>query len=462
MPLNPYSVQMQQAQLIREQQLINQGQNKGGFFDNLGTGMQLPTGGASPMGLPGYLRQQLLIQNLMSPNQIQGGANNAGLLLGQALSSAFGPKEQAPPSDADTEQMYRAKGAQAYAQAIKSGSKPVDAMKKVALDMIAGGADTQNPAMISAGQKLHEEYISLATKLKTIEEFSPKNMKNSNGDVVTATSQDQVNQFAKLGYKVAGEESLNDKNPDVRDFKEGNETVAKVYDPSSGFPPSDRRAWKELSRGSNVQFTGEIPKREDSYNQLFADTNNLLDGIEKVQATVNSNNVAASDIGRAVVNFAGGVTGTIQSLAPGFDTKLLNTDTYQDVLGGKKDAVVAAGLTEAALVRIAALQSAQEKYATGDSNRISAADIKIKLKSLGANLSNPKAFGAVLEDVKQSAVGNVKNKLENDMSLDSYPWANKAKGLLGKLQERVKSKTPSTPKLTDEQKAALMNKSWDQ
>lgn len=439
MPINPYGLPMQQAQLAREQQLVQQGQNKGGFFDNLGTGMQLPTGGASPMGMPGYLRQQLLVQNLMSPNQIQAGANNTGLMLGAALSKMFGggKDDQAQMDPEQSEQMYRVKGAQAYAQAVKSGMKPVDAMKKVALDLISGGSDTGNAGMISAGQKMHEEYISLASKLKTIEDFTPRNMQNpKTGDVLTATSQEQVDQFNKMGYRLAGEESLNDKNPDVREVPHGTEVWTQVLKKGRSGESSDD--WSTIAKGTRTQLTGEIPKREDSYNQLFADTHNLLDGVEKVEATIKSNPSAASDIGRAVVNFAGGITGTIQSLAPGMDVKLLDASNYQDVLGGKKDAIVASGLTEAALVRIATLQAAQEKFATGESNRLSAADIKLKLRALGANLSNPAAFGAVLQDVKASAVGNVGNKLNTDMSLDTYPWAGKARANLKRLQDRIK------------------------
>jgi hypothetical protein len=124
----PQELELEQLQLIKNAQLIQNRDDRGGFFSNLGA-PQLAQGqqaqsmqSMNPMANPMF-RQQLMMQNMMNPNQMQGAANNTGLLLGQALTKAFGgktPEQQMDPEQAES--FYRTKGAQRYAQISQTGS----------------------------------------------------------------------------------------------------------------------------------------------------------------------------------------------------------------------------------------------------------------------------------------------------------------------------------------------------
>jgi hypothetical protein len=80
-----------------------------------------------------------------------------------------------------------------------------------------------------------------------------------NGDTVMVRSKDQEEQYGKMGYVKAAEQSLTDKNPMIREVADGPERVTLAYEPSTGYPASDRRGWKEISRGMNAQYTGPLP-----------------------------------------------------------------------------------------------------------------------------------------------------------------------------------------------------------
>lgn len=449
----PTQQELEALQLIKDKQNIQAQQNKSNFFDSVGA--PNPT---APQGPPGQMQpfspnqlQQLVANNLMSPNQMQGSANNAGLAIGSMLSKMFGPKNQPTVDPAQAEDGVRAKAALQVAQRIKQGLDPVEASRQVSVELIKAGADKGDSTLTGLGMKLFDQYQDMAKKKQDIDKFTPVNMMGPDGKVVAVTTPEQQKGLADAKFTLT---SATPANPDVINFKEGTDIVAKVFDRSAGLSPTNPRAWVPLSRGQNSQLTGEIPKaslakREEEYSKAFTTANGVVDLVDSIKSNIDTSKISGSSYGRAVVNATGGILGTIKALAPEISNSTMDPANYKEILSEHRGAITASGMNDATFIRLATMLAAQEKFTDGEANKTSVADVKLKLESIGGHLGDPDTVKAILDDVKQGVVKDLSNKMQGDLSFDSYPWSPGVKSRYKQLQDRVNPPKASSQSVDD-------------
>lgn len=435
----PTQQELEALNLIKAKQAVDAGNNKQDFFDSVGASNPSIPGqpGQATQFSPMQL-QQLTANNLTNPNQIQGSFNNAGLAIGSMLSKMFGPKNQPQVDPVQAEEGLRAKAAMQVMQLIKQNIDPVEASRRVAVDLMKAGADKGDPVFSNLGMKLFDQYQDMAKKKQDIDKFTPKNMMGPDGIMTTATTPEQMADLVHAKFTLAGETPA---NPDVREVPVGTSVYTQQLDRATG-------KWNTIAIGQRAQLTGDLPKgieakRQDEYSHSIAAINGVVDLKDSIIKNMNSSELSGSAPGRAIVNAVGGIVGTVKALAPeiGSNSSLYDEKNYKDILTEHHNAIVASGLNDAAFIRLATMLAAQEKFTDGEANKTSVADVKLKLESIGGHLGDPKTVRAVLEDVVQGSVKDLGNKIDSDLAFDSYKWAPGVRRRYKQLQDRV-SGTP--------------------
>lgn len=447
----------QQKLLEQEKQLLalQAARNKGGYFDNIGlpdprtlsAGAQPSTsGGINPQAM-----EALKMHNLTNPNQIQGAANNAGLLLGSTLSRLFSKQKPEAASPELLSENIRAMAARKFADYVKElgggDDANVEALRRTSMEMIKAGADLKDDprglVLISEGQSMWKEYADVSDRINKMRDFTPVNVTMPDGKDELVTSKEQLAALSKQGGVLAGSKSINlsDRIQEVK--------VGGNFRYINGLKPDGTPNFVPELGGSRVQQTQDVPYKGVGATEMvnwqnyLNSTNQFIDMADDILDIVAKNPAAASKWGRLVSEFVSGVGGTISAAADVTGAEALDPTTYTEFFEKNKEKIAASGLTSNALIRLAYLAASVREGSGTSQARVGPQQIKQELESLGGNLSTPETFKENLTRIKKESIRGARSKFDNDRIFGSDPDSSDYKWLndrIGRLESKVKSK----------------------